>query len=274
MKKTLIAISFWALLAGAVCATFTHGHDAQAGIRYSGKSGGSAASVSAINTKRVQRAWRLQGSTAVTYDDAPAGAGSVASYGAGVRSAAPLSTRPGLACSMPAGAGATCGFQTGPVVRPGWLPKLYTEIRPGSVANITHTFLFNGSAGGTCNIGAGSTQFTPAASYACTTTHMGIVQDTRSGSPTQWWCCSGDGVNASCISTGVNASAGTDYELLVDASTAGTLSCSVNGTTVSKSTNLPASGLDTAINFVMMNNQAGANTGPTLGPVIWELQIL
>jgi len=54
-----------------------------------------------------------------------------------------------------------------------------------------------------------------------------------------WLCCSGDGTTHGCTSTGVAVAVSTEYALTVDHGTAGTLSCTVNGTTVTKSTNLP-----------------------------------
>lgn len=54
-----------------------------------------------------------------------------------------------------------------------------------------------------------------------------------------WQCCSADGTTGSCEDTGVPGTASTEYELVADWS-GDTLTCTVNGTSVSKSTNLPA----------------------------------
>ncbi len=79
------------------------------------------------------------------------------------------------------------------------------------------------------------------ASTASAVSFAAIGYDTTGvGDNTNFVCCSGNGVNYSCTTTGVAVAASTVYTLTVDWSTAGTLVCSVNGTSVSRSTLLPA----------------------------------
>lgn len=53
-----------------------------------------------------------------------------------------------------------------------------------------------------------------------------------------WQCCSGNGSAYSCDNTGVSVDANTEYQIILDWTTEGTLVCSINGTSVSKTTNL------------------------------------
>jgi hypothetical protein len=60
----------------------------------------------------------------------------------------------------------------------------------------------------------------------------------NTGNTTDWLCCSGNGTNYSCVTTGVAVVASTEYVLKSDWTSAATLVCSVNGTSVSKSTHI------------------------------------
>jgi hypothetical protein len=53
------------------------------------------------------------------------------------------------------------------------------------------------------------------------------------------YCCSADGSNQSCVDMGFTIVDGTDYKMVMDYSNPNLLRCTVNGTTVTKSTNLP-----------------------------------
>jgi hypothetical protein len=53
-----------------------------------------------------------------------------------------------------------------------------------------------------------------------------------------WLCCSGDGTNHGCTSTGVAVAGSTVYTLVIDWSVAGTLTCTVSGTPTTKTSNL------------------------------------
>lgn len=81
---------------------------------------------------------------------------------------------------------------------------------------------------------------------ASTIDYVAIGYDTAAtGNTTDWLCCSGDGTNSSCATTGAAVAASTEYTLTVDWTTAGSLVCTVNGTSVTKSTNLSTN----AVNF-------------------------
>lgn len=77
---------------------------------------------------------------------------------------------------------------------------------------------------------------------ASTNDFAAIVYDT--GVSSNWLCCSGDGTNYSCSDTGIAVAPSTDYILLVDWSSASQLLCSVNGTSIVKTTNLSASAIN------------------------------
>lgn len=72
---------------------------------------------------------------------------------------------------------------------------------------------------------------------AFTTRYVGVRYST-SAADTQWQCASGDGTTGSVVSTGVTVAASTAYKITVDWSVNGTLTCTVNGTSVNKTTNL------------------------------------
>lgn len=56
-----------------------------------------------------------------------------------------------------------------------------------------------------------------------------------------WMCCAADGSNQSCTSTGITVAINTDYTMVVDFSNASAITCTVNGTSVTHSTNIPSS---------------------------------
>ncbi len=68
--------------------------------------------------------------------------------------------------------------------------------------------------------------------------YVGIRFDTAVPD-TNWQLCSANGTTASCVDTGVVAAADTEYYIDLDYSVAGTLTGTVNGTSVSKTTHLP-----------------------------------
>jgi hypothetical protein len=183
-------------------------------------------------------------------------------YGAGVKAAGPTSTRHGISYALPATAGNTDATITGAVTRAGFKPKISTVISLGSTTSITHFFALDNNSG-TCNIGSGSTQFTAQTAGGSCTNHMaGLYHDTRGAQSTKWLCCSSDGTSWSCSDTGVTVATSTDYTLIADLSQPGTLTCTVNGTSVAKSNNLPAAATDLKLNWGAMNNVSSANTGP------------
>jgi hypothetical protein len=230
-------------------------------------------------TGRGQLSWRigLPGSDAM-YTLASGGGMNAISYGGGVKTSASIGERPTFSAALPASANGTDGVISSAWIRRSWGPKAGTVIRPGATASLAHSFSLDDNAG-TCGIGNGGSQFTPAASYACTSHHAGLYQDTRSGSPQAWWCCSGDGTNGSCTSTGVNITAAgnatSDFTLFLDMSSTTGLTCSVtvSGVTTSvtnKTTNLPGINTLLKMNYVATNWNAGANTGPLVSAVTVE----
>lgn len=74
---------------------------------------------------------------------------------------------------------------------------------------------------------------------AVTTRYVGVRYSTSAGD-TQWQCASSDGTTGSVLSTGVTVTANTAYTITVDWSVDGTLTCTVNGTSVNKTSNLDA----------------------------------
>jgi hypothetical protein len=71
-----------------------------------------------------------------------------------------------------------------------------------------------------------------------------------------WHCCAGDGTNYSCSDVGTSVAANTDYTVSLDWKTAGTLICNVNGTSVSKTTNLSTAAVNLAIQNQVTTNSA------------------
>jgi hypothetical protein len=57
----------------------------------------------------------------------------------------------------------------------------------------------------------------------------------------RWMCCAANGTNQTCTNTGVTVATSTEYEIKIDASTASQITCTVNGTSVVHTTNLPTS---------------------------------
>lgn len=77
---------------------------------------------------------------------------------------------------------------------------------------------------------------------------VGVGYDTGgTGNVTDWLCCSGNGTNYSCTTTGVAVAASTEYTVVVDWTTEGTLTCSVNGTSVSKTTHLSTAAINLGV---------------------------
>ncbi|MEK6833966.1 MAG: hypothetical protein AABY31_00590 [Thermoproteota archaeon] len=74
---------------------------------------------------------------------------------------------------------------------------------------------------------------------ALTTRYVGVRYSTSAGD-TAWQCGSSDGTTGSVITTGVTVAPSTRYHITVDWSVNGTLTCTVNGISVNKTTNLDA----------------------------------
>ncbi len=130
----------------------------------------------------------------------------------------------------------TGGITAGPFLetRAGYAPKFTTIIRTD--AAITLRRISVGLAEATVALLATNTSGTTAS----TTDFMTVAYDTAgNGNTTDWLCCTGDGTDYSCITTGVAVAVSTEYTISVDYSSGSAVVCTVNGTSVSKSTNLP-----------------------------------
>jgi hypothetical protein len=241
---------------------------------------GASSAISALPSTaigRTQYVWRQSAPTVGTFDITSAGGFLATSYGGGTKGASFLNTRQVLVFNMPGTAGTTNGYITAAqVVRRGTFPKASAFVRVTQTASMMHFIGFDDNTG-TCNIGAGATQFTLAATYACGSQHMAVVQDFRAGSnPNSWHCCSGDGGNGSCTVMGAVPS-GTDSFVTVDATTSQlvcTVSDATSGATLlsaSKSTNLPSISAHLKFNLVFMDTAAVAvTTQPLVGGVTIE----
>ena len=124
---------------------------------------------------------------------------------------------------------------TGPLTetRPGYRPKYTSLLRTDST--IASRRIWVGLTSAVLTAVPTNTTGSPATAAS----FVGIAYDTGgTGNVTDWLCCSGDGANYSCTTTGVAVAIDTDYVMSVDWSTVGTLRCTVNSTSVNKTTNL------------------------------------
>lgn len=106
-------------------------------------------------------------------------------------------------------------------------PKLTALIRTDSTIDNRRIWVALTSAALTTTNGTG----------ALATRYVGVRYDT-SVPDTQWQCASGDGTTGSVLTTGVTVAVSTAYLITVDWSVNGTLTCTVNGVSVNKTTNL------------------------------------
>ena len=124
---------------------------------------------------------------------------------------------------------------TGPftVTRPNYGSKLSTRIRTDATI-------------ATRRIWAGLVESAPSALTTSTTGAVAsaidfaaIAYDTGgTGNITDWLCCTGDGTNFSCTTTGVAVAASTEYVITVDWTSASSVVCRVNNTSITKNTNV------------------------------------
>ncbi len=85
-----------------------------------------------------------------------------------------------------------------------------------------------------------------------------------------WLLCSGDGTNHSSVDTGVPVVAATEYRLVIDWTTLGTLRGSVNGTAVNKTTNLSVAAVDMGIQATVTSLDVGVSKAQYIGPIALE----
>lgn len=125
--------------------------------------------------------------------------------------------------------------------RGNWQPRFSTVVRTD--AAVTNQRIWSGLTSATLTAVQVNTSSTASA-----TSFVAVGYDTSGvGDNTNWVCCSGSGANYSCTSTGVPVAASTSYSISVDWSSAATLRCTVNGTSVTRSTLLPATTTNLAI---------------------------
>lgn len=124
---------------------------------------------------------------------------------------------------------------TGPLTqtRPAFRPTYATVIRTDST--IVSRRIWIGLTSAALAALPTNTTATPAS----TASFVAIAYDTSGvGNTTDWLCCSGDSANYSCTTTGISVSPDTEYTMIIDWSTLGSLTCTVNGSSVVKTTNL------------------------------------
>jgi hypothetical protein len=149
--------------------------------------------------------------------------------------------RPYIQYATTAVSGNAAGLATGvfTLTRPLYRPRLTAQLRTD--ATITTQRIHVGLAESTLSALATNTSATTATAID----YVSVAYDTNgTGNTTDWLCCSGDGTNHSCITTGVAVVAGTEYTITTDWTTGGSLVCTVNGTSVSKGTNLSTAAIN------------------------------
>ncbi len=125
--------------------------------------------------------------------------------------------------------------QTFTQTQPRYLPRLATRIRTDTAITSRRIWIALSSAALTGSDGTGT----------LATAYFGLRYSTNAGDTT-WQCASGDGTTGSVLNTGVTVTVSTYYDIILDASTLGQLTCSIatNGgsyVSVTKSTNIPTS---------------------------------
>lgn len=134
-----------------------------------------------------------------------------------------------------AAAANSIGGITGPLTetRPNFRPRYTTTIRTD--ATITNRRIWVALTTAALALVPTDTTTTPVTAQ----TFVGIAYDTAGvGNLTDWLCCSGDGANYGCATTGVAVTTSTEYTMELDWSTLGSLICKVNGTSVTRTTTL------------------------------------
>ena len=173
----------------------------------------------------------------------------------GTASAQPaLANRMYIQYASSASNGGTAGF-SGPFTetRPGYRPKYTTVVRTDSVitGRRIHVGLAESSLAAVVTNTTGTT--------ASTIDFVSVAYDTGgTGNTTDWLCCSGDGTNYGCSTTGVAVAASTEYTITLDWTTVGSLVCTVNGTRVTKTTNLSTAAVGLGFYNALTNLTAAA----------------
>lgn len=148
-----------------------------------------------------------------------------------------------------AGLGGGPFTQTRPLYRPKYSAVILTD------SNIASRRIYAGLAESSLQSVVANTSGTTASAVD----YVAVGYDTAAtGNTTDWLCCSGDGTNSSCVTTGVAVVASTEYTLTADWTTAGSLVCTVNGTSVTKSTNLSTNAVNLGIYNTLTSLSAAA----------------
>ena len=118
--------------------------------------------------------------------------------------------------------------------QPRYLPRFATRIRTDTAITSRRIWVGLNSAALTGTDGTG----------ALATVYYGLRYSTNAGDTT-WQCASGDGTTGSVLNTGVTVTTSTYYDIILDASTPGQLTCMVatnggNYVSTVKSTNIPS----------------------------------
>jgi hypothetical protein len=118
-------------------------------------------------------------------------------------------------------------------VYPAFRPKYSTIIRTDSV--LTSRRIWVGLAKASLATLAASTS-----GGNSTTNFVAVGYDAGSSCNSSWCCCSGNGTNYSCTSMGGDASVAinTEYTITLDWTVSGTLTCTINGVSLDKTTHL------------------------------------
>jgi hypothetical protein len=122
-----------------------------------------------------------------------------------------------------------------------YTPRLATRIRTDTTIANRRIWVALSSAALTKSDGTGT----------LTTIYYGVRYSTSAGDTT-WQCASGDGTTGSVVNTGVTVTTSTYYDIVIDASTPGQLTCMIatnggNYVSTVKTTNIPASTSATAL---------------------------
>lgn len=119
--------------------------------------------------------------------------------------------------------------------RPAYRPRYSTIIRTDSEVSTRRVWV---------GLSESSLASTPVTTSTRSLTNDFVALGFDTAIDNDWFCCSGDGTNYSCSSTGVRVDPSTEYTLVVDWTVSGSLVCQVNGTRTTKTTNLSSASVN------------------------------
>ena len=168
--------------------------------------------------------WRPAGTTAT----AMTAVGGVAVTVNGTASASAQTDSYYISWASAATANSVAGLTQGFTQTQGrYRPKLTTVIRTDTTTDNRRIWIALTSASLSTSDGIG----------ALATRYVGLRHSSAVGD-VNWQCASGDGTTGSVVDTGVPVSASTAYTVVIDWTVDGTLTCAVNGVSVTKTTEL------------------------------------